>query len=78
MNDFYKRQEKNFFLRERQIRKARLLDLIEKHPELGLKKIKGLFSLRTGLSFKKIQEYLSEFLDAELIEIDNGNVRKVK
>jgi len=62
---------KSFFLEERRKRKVDLLDLIGKSEgKTDLNKLKGVFSLKTGLSFKKIDEYLAELHIGGLIHID--------
>jgi len=61
---------KSYFLIERRTRKLRLLDMIKKNPELEIGKLKGLFSLENGVSFKKIDEYLSEMEESGMIKYD--------
>jgi predicted transcriptional regulator len=61
---------KSYFLIERRTRKLRLLDMIKKNPELEIGKLKGLFSLESGVSFKKIDEYLSEMEESGMIKYD--------
>lgn len=59
-----------------EIRRTRMLmlfDLIENHPDLGLKKIRGTFMLKTGLRSSTINEMLEEAADSGLIEIDQAN-----
>ena len=75
-----KMSSRSFFLRERQTRKSNLLKLIEKNPGATLNRLKGAFSLKTGLTFKKIDEYLSELEASGLIEIsdDDENLKTVK
>jgi len=67
--------EKSFFVIERKVRKAKLLDFIKKNPKLSEQRLKGLFSLNTGLSFKKIEEYLLELEESGIVERDSdGNL----
>lgn len=58
----------NFFVVERRVSKKRLLDFIQNNPNLLERKLKGLFSLSTGQSFKVIERYLDELEAANLIE----------
>ena len=71
---------KSFFLTERRVRKRNLLDLIRNSGEQGvsLKKVKSVFSLKTGLSFRKIEEYLRELEEGGLIEISEDTVKTVE
>ena len=71
---------KSFFLIERRVRKQNLLDLIRNSGEQGvsLKKAKSVFSLKTGLSFRKIEEYLRELEEGGLIEISEDTVKAVE
>ena len=61
---------RSFFLEERRKRKVDLLNLIGKNKKVSLNKLKGVFSQKTGLSFKKIDEYLEELHSAGFIQID--------
>lgn len=61
---------KNFFLSERKSRVKYLIKLISDNPKLPINKIKGLFTLKTGCSFKVINEYLAELTESGLIEFD--------
>ena len=63
---------KGYFTIERRRRKGQLLQLIKDNRETPLGKLKALFSLQTGLSFKKIEEYLTELEAGELIEYDEA------
>lgn len=57
------------------MRKRILLTMITKHKTLPMSQLRGLFSLKTGLTYKKINEYLRELSDANLIIIENDTVR---
>jgi predicted transcriptional regulator len=59
---------KSFFTIERKVRKRKLVDLIKENPKIPEQKLKGLFSLQTGLSFKRIEQYLEELEGANLVE----------
>lgn len=61
---------KSYFLIERRARKQKLLEIIKKNPKLNLGKLKGIFSLQTGVSFKKIDEYINEMVESGMIEYD--------
>jgi len=63
--------DRSYFIRERQLRKSRLLLLIGKQPELNQTRLKAIFSLQTGLRISKIEEYLQELSDAGLIELSD-------
>lgn len=66
---------KNYFVTERKANKQKLLEIITKNKKILPGKLKGVFSLTTGLSFKKIEEYLSELVEGGLIEYaDDGTV----
>lgn len=70
---------KSYFLIERKTRKQKLIALIEKHQGIELGKLKGLFSLQTGVSFKKIDEYLLELEESGQIQVaENGSYELVK
>ncbi len=73
---------KNYFVLERKKNKDQLLAMVKKNSDLAIpdggisyKQLRALFSLRTGLSFKKIDEYLEELLATELIIIEEGFVK---
>ncbi len=61
---------KNFFAIERRVRKRELLAIISENPKIQDRRLKGIFSLKNGLTFKRIECYLRELVDASLIEID--------
>ena len=65
---------KNFFIIERKVRKRRLLEIIQQHPELTPGRLKGLYSSQTGLGFRKIEEYLSELEESGLIEVTEEHI----
>ncbi|MCK5609294.1 hypothetical protein KAR91_45900 [Candidatus Pacearchaeota archaeon] len=69
---------RNLFQNQRRARKLQLLAFIKKHPELNLKKLKGLFSIQTGATYKKIEEYLQELVDAELIALGLEKVEAIE
>jgi len=69
---------KSFFLLERRARKRMLLEMIEAHPDLLLGRLKALFSMKTGVSFKKIDEYLRELEEGGLVEFEGDHVKVVK
>ena len=58
----------------RRLRIQKLLDLIKRNPNLPEEKIKGLFMLQTGLTSRKIDEYLNDLKDAGLIERKDGTL----
>ena len=59
---------KNFFLADKKARMRSLVSLIQKNPELPFHKIKGIFMWKTGLSSKKIDEYINDLIEGDLIE----------
>ena len=59
---------KCYFMIERRVRKQKLLAIIKEHPDLEIGKIKGIFSQQTGLSFRKIDQYISELEESGIIE----------
>ena len=59
---------KNFFLADKKARMRSLVSLINKNPELPFHKIKGIFMWKTGLSNKKIDQYVNDLLEGGLIE----------
>ena len=59
---------KNFFLADKKARMRSLVSLINKNPELPFNKIKGIFMWKTGLSNKKIDQYVNDLLEGGLIE----------
>jgi len=52
--------------------------MIKKNPELKRTKLKALFSMSTGLTYRKIEEYLMELVDADLIEINPDDHEDIK
>jgi len=74
----FKNKRVSPFLDQRKKRKQDLYDIIKKNPDLGLKKLKAVFSMRTGNTYKKIDEYLEELEDAGLIDIDRTNPLFIK
>jgi hypothetical protein len=68
--------EKSFFAIERKVRKRRLLDLIKENPNMPEGKLKGLFSLKTGLTFNRIDAYIMELEESGLIERDEAGQLK--
>lgn len=68
----------SFYVDKRKAWKRQLLALVQAHPEATIPKIKGLMSLQTGLSHKRIQVYLEELEEAGLINIDGDKVAIVK
>lgn len=69
---------RNFFVIERRVNKRKLLDLIRANAQMSLRKVKGIFSLKTGLSFNKINEYLGELEAAGLIELSDKMVKVIE
>jgi len=70
---------KGYFETTRQLRKMDLLAVVTKTPGLPKEKLMGLFSLRTGLTFRKIEMYIEELEAAGLLEVnDAGEVSPVK
>jgi len=67
--------KKSYFVIQRRVWKRQLLDLIEQNPEMPLRKIKGIFSLKTGLTFRRIDMYLAELEASGLIEFDSETER---
>lgn len=65
-----RRRRTSYFLADRKERKDDLLELIKKNPEVGLTRLRGVFSQQTGNLFKTIDTYLSELVDAGLVEFD--------
>jgi len=63
-----------YFGRMRMMRKRQLLDLIRQHAPIEEDKLCGVFSLKTGLTFKKIRQYLEELEATGLIVRENGVV----
>lgn len=57
----------SYFMIERRVRKKRLLDMLIKNKGISLTKLKGIFSLATGLSYRKIDQYLTELQDSGMI-----------
>ena len=66
----------NPFVAQRRDMKLRLLDLIQKHPEMEEKQIVGLFSLQTGLRKARVLEYWQELIDSGVLE--NGGRNSLK
>ena len=62
---------RNFFMVERRARVQKLIKMIKKNPDITIAKIKGLFSLQTGLSHNRIRMYLLELEESGLIEWDD-------
>jgi len=67
-----------FFIRQRKLRKQELHRMIQLNPDLTLTRIKGLFSQRTGLTYKKIDQYILELTDANLVEINPEDPEDIK
>ena len=70
----------SYFVKERKRNKNKLLEMVRNNMNIDIlgggmhrKKLRALFSMKTGLSFKKIDEYLEELLDTELIFIDEDS-----
>lgn len=62
----------------RRLRITKLLDLIEKNGDLPERKIKGLFLLQTGLTSRKIDEYIDDLERSDLIERKDGKLSLVR
>ena len=58
----------NYFVAVRKVEKQRLLDFINEHKEMPLKKVLALFSLQTGMRTTTLETYVKELKDAELVE----------
>jgi DNA-binding IclR family transcriptional regulator len=65
----------DFFTKGRLERKQALLEMVQKFSPIEEEKLLGVFSLKTGLTFKKIREYLDELVSAGLIERDESTLR---
>jgi predicted transcriptional regulator len=61
----------------RRQRILKLLDLIENNQDLAETKIKGLFLLQTGLTTRKIDEYLNDLETAGLIKREDGRLSRM-
>lgn len=58
----------NFFVEERKKIKQQLLEFIKQKPETPIRKVIGIFSLRTGLKASTLEVYIEELKQAEVIE----------
>ena len=61
---------RNFFMVERRARVQELIRMMQNNPDTPITKIRGLFSLKTGLSHNRIKQYLFELEESGLIEFD--------
>lgn len=64
----------NYFVEVRRLQKQTLLDFINAHNDLSIKKIVALFSMKTGLRISTIETYVQELKDADLIITDKEGV----
>lgn len=55
-------------------RKKALIELIQKYSPIEEEKLLGLFSLKTGLRFGRIREYVDELIAAGLVERDGSTL----
>ena len=55
---------------ERRARVQKLLKMMKANPDVTIAKIKGLFSLKTGLSHNRIKQYIFELEEGGIIEYD--------
>ena len=46
----------------------KIIEMIEKNPELPIRKIKGLLAVKTGLKISTINTYINDLEEAGLIE----------
>lgn len=58
----------------RKLRIDKLLDIIQRNPELEEKRIKALFTLQTGLTRRRVEEYIEELEEMGLIRRENGKI----
>jgi len=64
----------DIFAEKRKLRLQALLEMVKRNEGISVKKLRGLFCLKTGLSPKIFHEYLGILKDAELIEEKNGKI----
>jgi hypothetical protein len=60
----------NYFVEKRKEDKQKLLNFIREHPDMTLKKILAIHSMNTGLSTSRLEVYLKELKEAELIAVN--------
>jgi len=56
----------------RRLRLQKLVEIIKANPESEQKRVSALFMLQTGLTKRRIEEYIEELQNAESIRIENG------
>jgi len=64
----------DIFAEKRKLRLQALLDIIRRNEGISVKKLRGLFCLKTGLSPKIFHEYLGILKDAGVVEEKDGKV----
>jgi len=60
------------------IRRERLqmiVEMVRRDPRIRITKIQVLMAMRTGLTKKRVSEYVRELVDGELLIEDNGHFK---
>ena len=60
------------------IRRERLqmiVEIVRRDPRIRITKIQVLMAMKTGLTKKRISEYVKELVDGELLIEDNGHFK---
>ena len=60
------------------IRRERLqmiIEMVRRDPSICITKIQVLIAMRTGLTKKRVSEYVRELVDGELLLEDNGRFK---
>jgi len=60
------------------IRRERLqmiIEMVRRDPRIRITKIQVLMAMRTGLTKKRVSEYVKELVEGELLIEDNGHFK---
>ena len=57
----------NYFVNVRMVTKQNLLEFIKAHPDMPMREILGLFSMKYGNATSTLETYVRELKDANLI-----------
>ena len=63
---------------KRKNRKQMIYDLVKNIGTIEIKKLLGVVSTNTGLTYETIKQMIKELTDAELIKIENNKVTLVE
>lgn len=74
-----RKRRTSHFLTGRKQRKEDLIKLIQENPNnLGWTRLRAVFSMKTGNTHNKIDEYLDELVDAGLVNVDRSDPSNIK